>query len=224
MIKSLLHFNNPDNLAKDEGTELTWQVDGATSDIDGKFSSAVDLTSGKRLVANKKWDIIQTGDFTIDFWVKLHSNASTGRFISTRTSSSYNDAMEFYITSSGSICPQIAFMDSSNWIFDTSTGMGSVTSDEWHHIAVVRQNDNFHFFVDGVTIWNKSRSGSLFVAHYSTNITLGGYYSQSSVSLDEFRISDEALWISDFTPPTHETSLSKYIYINKNNTVMGMKE
>ena len=36
MIKSLLHFNNSNNLTKDEGKELTWQVDGATADTDGK--------------------------------------------------------------------------------------------------------------------------------------------------------------------------------------------
>ena len=42
--------------------------------------------------------------------------------------------------------------------------------------------------------------------------------------VDEFRISDKALWTSDFTPPTHEASVFKYIFIDKNNTVMGMKE
>ena len=224
MIKSLLHFNNPNNLTKDEGKELTWQVDGATADTNGKFGSAIDLTSGKRLVANKKWYIIQTGDFTIDFWVNVHSNTSSGRFISARTSSSQVDAVEFYITSSLNICPQIAFMGSTDWDFGEGTGVGSISLGKWHHIAVVRYNDDFYFFVDGKTIWNKSHSGSLSVSSYNKNITLGGYYSQSSVSLDEFRISDEALWTSDFIPPTYETSLPKYIFIDKNNTVMGMRE
>ncbi len=39
MIKSSLHFNNSNDLTKDEGKELTWQVDGATADTDGKFGS-----------------------------------------------------------------------------------------------------------------------------------------------------------------------------------------
>lgn len=224
MIKSLLHFNNPNNLTKDEGKELTWQVDGATFDTDGKFGSALKLLSGKRLVANKKWNIIQTGDFTIDFWVNVHSNTSSGRFISTRANSDASDAVEFYITTSLKICPQIGFMGSTNWGFDEGTGVGSISLGKWHHIAVVRHNDDFYFFVDGKTIWNKVHSGSLYVSSYSKNITLGGYYSQASVSLDEFRISNEALWISDFTPPTHEAPIGKYIYIDKNNTVMGMRE
>ena len=224
MIKSLLHFNNPNNLTKDEGKELTWQVDGATADTDGKFGSAIDLTSGKRLVANKKWDIIQTGDFTIDFWVNVHSNTSSGRFISTRANANMYDAVEFYITTSLNICPQIAFMGSTDWDFDEYTGVGSVILGKWHHIAVVRQNDDFYFFVDGKIIWNGTHSGSLYVSSNNKNITLGGYYSQSSVSLDEFRISDRALWTSDFTPPTYETRMSKFIYIDKNNTVTGMKE
>lgn len=224
MIKSLLHFNNSNNLTKDEGKELTWQVDGATADTNGKFGSAIDLTSRKRLVANKKWAIIQTGDFTIDFWVNVHSNTSSGRFISTRTSSSQVDAVEFYITNSLNICPQIAFMGSTDWVFDEGTGFGSIILGKWHHIAVARHNDDFYFFVDGRTIWNKSHSGSLYVSSNNSNITLGGYYSQASVSLDEFRISNEALWTSDFTPPTHEAHIGKYIYIDKNNTVMGMRE
>lgn len=224
MIKSLLHFNNPNNLTKDEGKELTWQVDGATSDTDGKFGSAIDLASGKRLVANKKWDIIQAGDFTVDFWVKVHSNTSSGRFISTRKSSYITDALEFYLYSSGNIFPQISFMDSSDWDFGENTGTGFVALGKWYHIAVVRHNDDFYFFVDGKIIWNKSHSGSLHVSSNNENITLGGYYSQASVSLDEFRISNEALWTSDFTPPTHEAPTGKYIYIDKNNTVMGMRE
>lgn len=224
MIKSLLHFNNPNNLTKDEGKKFAWQVDGATADTDGKFGSAIDLTSGKRLVANKKWDIIQAGDFTVDFWVKVHSNTSSGRFISTRKSQHMADALEFYLYSSGDIFPQIAFMGSTDWVFGENTGMGFVALDKWYHIAVVRQDDNFYFFVDGRVVWNESHSGSLYVSSDNSNITLGAYYSSSNVSLDEFRISDEALWTSDFTPPTHETLIGKYIYIDKNNTVMGMKE
>ena len=224
MIKSLLHFNNSNNLTKDEGKELTWQVNGATADTNGKFGSAIDLTSGKRLVANKKWYIIQTGDFTVDFWVNVHSNTSSGRFISTRTRSRDLDAVEFYISTSLNICPQIGFMGSSDWDFGEGTGVGSISLGKWHHIAVVRHNDDFYFFVDGKTIWNKSHSGSLYVSSNNNNITLGGYYSQASVSLDEFRISNKALWTSDFTPPTHEDSLNKYIFIDKNNTVMGMRE
>lgn len=224
MIKSLLHFNNPDNLTKDEGKELIWQVDGATADTDGKFSSAIDLTSGKRLVANKKWDIIQTGDFTVDFWVKPHLNMSSGRFISARGDQFSQDAIEFYIYSNFKIFPQISFIGSSDWVFSESDGMASISPDVWHHIAVVRHGDNFYFFVDGQIIWNKSHSGSLHVQSSNKPITLGGYYSQASVSLDEFRISASALWTSNFTPPIHEASLLKYIFIDKNNTVMGMKE
>ena len=224
MIKSLLHFNNPNDLAKDEGKELIWQVDGATADINGKFGSAIDLTAGKRLVADKKWYIIQTGDFTIDFWVNVHPNTSSGRFISTRLDSYEQDAIEFYVYTSGSIFPQIAFMGSTDWDFSEYTGTANISFSVWHHVAVVRQNDDFYFFVDGKTIWNKSRSGSLYVSSSNKPITLGGYYSRASVSLDEFRISDKALWTSDFTPPVDEYHSVKHIYIDKNNTVMGMKE
>ena len=224
MIKSLLHFNNPNDLTRDECKELIWQIDGATADTNGKFGSAIDLTSGKRLVADKKWDIIQTGDFTVDFWVNVHSDTSSGRFISARLDSHRQDAIEFYVYSSGSIFPQIGFSGLLDWVFDENTGTTNISFSVWHHIAVVRQNDDFYFFVDGKTIWNEIYSGSLYVSSSNKPITLGGYYSQASVSLDEFRISNKALWTSDFTPPTHETSTCKFIYIDKNNIVMGMKE
>ena len=221
MIKSLLHFNNPNDLTKDEGKELTWQVDGATADTNGKFGSAIDLTSGKRLVANKKWDIIQTGDFTIDFWVNVHSNTSSGRFISTRPSYSVIDAVEFYFKTTGGIILQLGFTDLD---FLENLGNIPISLSIWHHLAVVRQNDDFIFFIDGKIVWKGTHSGSLYVSSSNENITLGGYYSQADVSLDEFRISDRALWTSDFTPPAYEYSQAKYIFIDKNNTVMGMRE
>lgn len=224
MIKSLLQFNDPDDLTKDVGKELIWQVDGATIDTNGKFGSAIDLTSGKRLVADKKWDIIQTGDFTIDYWVKVHPNTSSGSYISTRTSIDYSDAIEFRTYSSGKLFVLVGFAGTSDWVFGESTGAVIISLNDWHHTAVVRQNDDFYFFMDGKIIWNKTHSGGLYVSSVNKPITLGGYYSQASVSLDEFRISDEALWTSDFTPPAHEYALAKYIYIDKNNTVMGMKE
>lgn len=221
MIKSLLHFNNPNDLTKDEGKELTWQVDGATADTNGKFGSAIDLTSGKRLVADKKWDIIQTGDFTIDFWVNVHSNTSSGRFISSRPSYSVSDAIEFYVRATGHIILQLGFTGSD---FLQNLGDIPISLSTWHHLAVVRKNDDFIFFVDGRTVWNGTHSGSLYVSSSNKNITLGGYYSQANVSLDEFRISNTALWTSDFTPSAYEYGLAKFIYIDKNNTVMGMKE
>lgn len=52
MIKSLLHFNNPNNLTKYEGKELTWQVYGATSDTDGKFGS-IESRSSKYIFIDK---------------------------------------------------------------------------------------------------------------------------------------------------------------------------
>lgn len=225
MIKSLLHFNNPDDLTKDEGKELTWQVYRATADANGKFGSAINLNAGRRLVSDKKWNIIQTGDFTVDFWVNVHSGTADGAYISTRSSSGPNDAIEFRTYSGGILYVLLGFAGSAtDWATDDTTGKIFVSPGTWHHVAVVRQNDDFYFFVDGKIIWNISHSGTLYVSSENNNITLGGYYSQSSVSLDEFRISDEALWTSEFEPPTHETSTRKFIYIDKNNIVMGMKE
>ena len=58
MIKSLLHFNNSNNLTKDEGKELTWQVDGATSYTYEKFRS-IKSRSSKYIFIDKNNTVME---------------------------------------------------------------------------------------------------------------------------------------------------------------------
>lgn len=77
------------------------------------------------------------------------------------------------------------------------------TLNTWQHVAVVRENSVVTGYVDGVSVGSASGVGSI----TSTLITLGSRYNNNTTYLmqgyiRDFRFVTEALYSSDFTPPT----------------------
>ena len=80
----------------------------------------------------------------------------------------------------------------------------TITANTWQHIAIVR---------NGLTDWDMYINGSS-VATNSTNITIKNYAGSPRIGatpidasyyigyMDNFRITNSALWTSNFTPPT----------------------
>lgn len=87
---------------------------------------------------------------------------------------------------------------------------GLLTTGEWHHVAVVRNGNNWRTYIDGVKDIDITAAGSVYdsdqVARigylFSVDPCWGHYY------LDELIIDNgNALWTDDFIPPTSEFSL-----------------
>ena len=209
MIKSLLHFNNPDDLAKDEVKGVSWQVDGTVlSSQDGKFGNCLSLT-GRGYLYNSKIDLSLDKEWTLDMWVY-------SEVLKYQTFFEIGTAIH---VERGNLKIQLSSMD--YWEKSLNLPLNS-----WAHFALVNQSQTLYAFVNGVKQVERTNQ-DIYRSPYTIETRLGSSENTEDgfVGLiDEVRISDEALWTSDFTPPATEYHQDKFIYIDKNNTVMGMKE
>ena len=73
MIKSLLHFNNPNDLTKDEVSGVPWTVnDTVASSQDGKFGNCLS-PNGNGYLQNNTIDLSLDKEWTLDMWVYADS-------------------------------------------------------------------------------------------------------------------------------------------------------
>ena len=146
------------------------------------------------------WDF-GAGNWTIDFWAyKL--DATTGGFFALgegdATFVSYLPAdtnMHLYLSKTGA-----------GWdIFGGDVGV-TINEDTWTHVAIVRNGTSITTFINGFisTVMINAGTDALWspVGNFSigTNDVVSREY--TNVQLDEFRVSNVARWIGDFTPPT----------------------
>ena len=212
MIKSLLHFNNPDALTKDEVKGVSWELYGdVDSSQDGKFGNCLSLTE-RGYLYNSKIDLSLDKEWTLDMWV-------------------YQNVLKPYqpffqiglviLAYEGNLKIKL----SSNDYWEQSLNL---PVNSWFHFALVNQSQTLYAFVNGVKQVERTNQDILRIPYpIETRLGSSDYTAFKFKGLiDEVRISDKALWTSDFTPPATESEYHqapKYIYIDKNNTVMGMR-
>lgn len=214
MIKSLLHFNNPNDLTKDEIKGVPWKVVGTVaSSQDGKFGNCLSL-NGKGYLQNNTIDLSLDKEWTLDMWVYADS---------------YYGSQPVFSISSGERPSRGILIEGGELYVAVNNSWRTFSLDfpisQWVHFSLVNSLQELYAFVNGIRKVKLSNNqvtlGGTPEILLGSDRTISTYFSGL---IDEFRISDKALWTSDFTPPTYETSLPKYIFIDKNNTVMGMKE
>lgn len=214
MIKSLLHFNNPDDLTRDEVEGVPWTVNGTVSSSqDGKFRNCLSMT-GNGYLQNNTIDLSLDKEWTLDMWVYANAFINGRAFFSVKSATGITPRRGIFVEGDALFIAT----NSNSW----ATYRLGLPTYEWVHFALVNSSSLLYAFVNGIKK----------VEHDNTNVNLlnspevligldrTGY--NFSGLVDEFRISDEALWTSDFTPPAYEYHQTKYIFIDKNNTVMGM--
>ena len=216
MIKSLLHFNNSNNLTKDEIKGVPWKVNGTVaSSQDGRFRNCLSL-NGNGYLQNNTIDLSLDKEWTLDMWVYANFYGNDKSFFSVK--SAYGIKHRRGIFTEGN---DLFIATNSNSWATYSLGLPTNT---WVHFALVNTSSLLYAFVNGVKKAEHDNTNVNLINSPEVLIGLDRTGNNFIGLVDEFRISDEALWTSDFTPPTYETSLLKYIFIDKNNTVMGMKE
>lgn len=145
------------------------------------------------------WDF-GSGDFTIDWWEYRFDTASGIVSISRDALVTY-PAFQFGRSNGSSLLVDMSSAGVSNDIASGKT-LGTITTGQFVHLAVVRSGSNFYTFKNGVLqdTWTSAlalnpSTSVLYVARQGSNYLDG--------TIDELRISKGiARWTSAFTPPT----------------------
>jgi YD repeat-containing protein len=214
--KSLLHMNGTDGSTtftdNATGGTHTWtaygnaQIDTAQS----KFGGASVLFDGNGdyigSADSADWTF-GTGDFTIDFWVKINDLTTYQTLYSHRADTNNRVEIFYY----GALDDSIRIIAKSGggtiMYYNTTTG---ISDTNWHHIALVRNGTVFYIFFDGVsqTLTVNTAIGSSSMPDVAGQLWIGGYNGGTywyNGWLDEYRISKGiARWTANFTPPFSE--------------------
>jgi len=206
---SLLHFNGADATINffDEGGPC-WsrvgvtQIDTAQSKFGGSsllFNGTTDLLYTNNNYTNFTFG---TGDFTIDFWVRLASITPLQIIYDSRAPSPIGGyPVVYYDNVSG----KFIFYNNATLM----TGTTTVAANTWYHIAVTRAGTVTKLFVNGVQeAINNSDSSNYLVGTLRPILGVAGTTGNSYYFggwIDELRVSKGiARWTANFTPPTAE--------------------
>ncbi len=146
----------------------------------------------------------ESGDFTIDFWVKRNevSSSSQEYFFGQGDSlgRDTSNSVGICVTEDNTLRYFIRGVDST-YLYYSNTVIDDTTL--WHHIALIRNNETVMLFIDGVLEISFTITGSL---NNSINkLSIGRYGEHNGLYfngyIDNFRISKGiARWTSNFTP------------------------
>jgi hypothetical protein len=153
-----------------------------------------------------------TTDFTFETWVYVDNsfvgNDETGYVIFSPLDSAASGDFFFFIednTTYASVAYQIEF-DGSNVFPNQSPVDLQISTDTWHHWAVVRNGSIIQMYLDGVLLDTKTLPGGVNAVCNATvdNIIIGGNnFNQGFIGkIDELRITTTAKYNSAFTPQT----------------------
>ncbi len=167
--------NLPDNSLSDHTTILNGNL--TQNNTDAKFgigSAYFDGTGSTYLSVPLNDDFnFETGDFTVDYWVKFET-LSTLDFVfadsvdgNGSTSSIYGTGMNFYFYN-----PQntICYSNNGTYIGDTYDTWYPSTN-QWYHVAGVRNGNTWMVYIDGNLVNTGSYDGSV-ESNYSTETSI----------------------------------------------------
>lgn len=172
-------------------TENTAYKFGSTS---AYFDGTGDYIS---LAGSNDWDIGANADsYTVDFWVRFDTHAGTEQLINT-----YGiDSKGWFLRHGHGVGFTFGIYNSA-WIVLVEGG-GEITDSDWHHVALVKDVNDYDIYVDGTSVNSATDSD-----RYSTSnsLTIGDSEGSSEPFtgyIDELRISKGiARWTANFTPP-----------------------
>ena len=132
------------------------------------------------------------GDFTVEFQLRLTNTTSTQVFIDFRDSANSNIALAVYISSS-----TFYF-----WAGSSEIAIGTLSTNTWHHIAIVRSGSTITSYIDGTAGGTETNTNRLLARQITIGSNWNGQYYLIGY-MDELRITNgKARYTSNFTAPT----------------------
>jgi len=178
-----------DNFIINSGTVVDYPSP-YTAITEKKFGSAAGYFGGDvsylTVPDSDDWDF-GSGDFTVDFWIKPGTTNSNTYPVG-HWQGNGNANFQFRFADNNKI-EAYAGEGPSSWdisLFDSQ----SLTSNEWHHIAFIRNLDNWSLYVDGTLVDSTTSNPTLTPKSALLEIggTDGGQYNFNGY-IDELRIS-----------------------------------
>jgi hypothetical protein len=225
--KLLLHCNgsNGSTSFPDESASahtVTPYGDAQVATAQSKFGGAsayLDGT-GDYLSINDSSDFnFGTGNFTIDFWVRLSAITESALFTTTE-----NTSIGFILrtNANGSVTILICDANGDNVEVNVTSSAGVLIANVWQHIAIVRNGtgvNEFNVYIDGISViqtqYSTSSGDAGNVFHIGALVNLSWYINGY---IDEFRVSKGiARWTSNFSfPIIDDSSIERTITPNGN--------
>lgn len=181
----------------------------ATTTAQAKYgtSSAHTTATPPQLHYASSTDFATSGDFTLDFWLRLESLPGAPFFLLARSAGSY---CQIYNSAGTATFSESGFLPSGT-AFSTGFTLGA-----WHHFALVCDHsgtNKIYLFKDGVVVGTPAAtiagSGSAFqfgILNIPGRTDLAG--PPVDCYLDEIRYTTAVRWTSTFTPPAESVPTS----------------
>ena len=198
----LLHFDETGGSSPADSSVSNAVVDARTTTAngDGKFSACRAFNGSYLQITSPVFDT-GDGDFTYDAWFKFS--------VLNRRRGLFGTEMAIYVAvwEDNSLGVGMS-TNGSSWTYnhlDSNRSSAKISQNEWIHIALVRYNGTLSLYLNGENILSFTVSGNIATRigtdAFSIGLPLRGMNSSNDY-VDEFRFSNIARWVTDFTPPT----------------------
>lgn len=212
--KLLMHFDGEtDGIIFNEESGKEFGITGNlyTKTDNKKFGTASGYFDGSSYLnfGNHADFNFGSGSFTIDCWLYPTSFSSIGGIFNKHIGGSYDEYYCFINTDR-----KINFnatVNGSTWGINLVSNT-ILTINTWYHLAVVRHNNSWIIYINGIAdVW-VDVSGTIPTSNIAFYIGASAYSSWVNYfngCIDEFRVSKGiARWTSNFTPPTNSYPLT----------------
>ena len=204
-----LYLNATDSSVVDSSSNShTVTINGDVSVVaESPYSTGKSMTfdgSGDYLSVDLGADLIASNTpFTAEFWMYPKNISNRGVLHFTNNPGTLEGRTILYISSAGNLSWFDARVGSAAAGDITPNSGGGITTNEWHHIALTRQSDNYvRIYVDGQlyntssNVWDLGLSRYLEIGRYANTAYFDGYISDLRI------VKGTAVYTENFTVPT----------------------
>ena len=186
---------------------------GAVTSAQAKFgTNSLNFEGGYKYYSipdSAEW-AFGTGDFTFDWWwyptnvSSYNYNHIFGNILDQNTRFMYTSSNWYMMKIQGTTL---------DWGASRGGSLGTLTANNWYHMAIVRSSGVVKFYLDGVADSRTFTGGNYSAEPGLNGISIGYDVSDDDIGaatgyLQEFRISNNARWTSNFNSTSFITSPS----------------
>lgn len=180
----------------------TAQLDTAAR-VFGSSSSLLLDGSGDYVTALTASELsVQTGDFTIEAWVRRAANGAHHTISNKRR---IDSAQEHSLSIFTDEKLYFSMYDSGVSVLGLNSGSETITADgAFHHVAIAREGATVRMFIDGSLVASGDQSGSPSANTAPLYIGRDGFDTSRDFNgwIDEYRFTRVARYTASFTPPS----------------------